>query len=468
MRKVNILVVAVLLTGTAVCRADTSSQLARENAELRMRVERLERELEELKQMVMQQAGAQQTQTDQTVSTEPELKPEEAPESKVYEVEKTAEATQEDTVTKKPVWSELDIQLYGYVKLDAAYDSSRVDTGNFARWVESETTNKNDDQFNMTANQTRFGLKIKGPHDGEIETSGRAEIDFYGGGAENKPEVMMRHAYMTLNWPQERFNIIAGQTSDVISPLYPYTLNYTVAWWAGNIGYRRPQIRLTKSLGLAKDADLKLEGALARTIGLRSDDFADTPGDAGEDTGFPGAQGRVSVTFPWLGYKPTTLGFSGHWAKEELDTSASGDSRHFDSWSLNLDLTQPFNKWLTVKGELFTGENLSAYLGSIGRGVNTTSFEEIGSRGGWLAASLEPWQKWQLNLGASVEDVDADDLAGITVDARKYNRSIFGNAIYSLNQNTQIGFELSQWHTEYDNQDDGDSVRAQTSFIYRF
>jgi hypothetical protein len=311
-------------------------------------------------------------------------------------------------------------------------------------------------------------LKITGPPDNEMNTSGRVEIDFYGDGAENRPEPMMRHGYMEINWPKDGFGILAGQTSDVMSPLYPPTLNYTVCWWAGNIGYRRPQIRLTKVFALNGETDLKLEGALARTIGLSGEDFVETPGDAGEDAGFPGVQSRISVTFPWLQYGPTTLGFSGHWAKEELDTSASGDSKHFDSWSLNLDLAQTVNKWLTIKAELFTGENLSQYLGGIGHGINTSTFEEIQSRGGWVAASMGSRDKWQFNLGVSIDDVDNNDLAGIAGDRREYNRSLFGNMIYSLNSNTQIGFELSRWHTEYDGQDEGDSVRAQTSFIYRF
>ncbi|HUW19725.1 MAG TPA: DcaP family trimeric outer membrane transporter [Sedimentisphaerales bacterium] len=465
MRQVGILVFAAMLTAAGVCRADTSSDLARENEELRKRVERLERELEELKKIVMQQVKGSDVRPEGGAVVKAEAKAGEAPKLSESDLEKIATMVQKDTEKKKPVWSDLDIQLYGYIKLDAAYDTSRTDTGNFARWVESESTNKNDDQFNMTANQTRFGVKVKGPADGEIETSGRAEIDFYEGGAENKPRIMMRHAYMNILWPQERFSILAGQTSDVISPLYPDTLNYTVGWWVGNIGYRRPQIRLTRSLGLSKDVDLKLEGALARTVGI-SNDF--TP-DSGEDAGFPGVQARASLTLPLFGYKPATVGFSGHWAKEELDTTSSGDSKHFDSWSLNLDLTQPVNEWLAIKGELFTGENLSAYLGGIGQGINTTTSKEIGSRGGWVAASLGPWDKWNFNIGASIDDVDDDDLAGSTAaDRREYNRAIFGNVIYSLNKSTQIGFELSQWHTEYEGKDDGDSIRAQTSFIYKF
>jgi hypothetical protein len=183
-------------------------------------------------------------------------------------LQKIAPEIQKDADNKKHVWSDLDIQLYGYLKLDAAYDTSRIDNGNYAKWVQSESSNDNDDQFNMTANESRLGMRINGPQEGDMNTSGRVEVDFYGGGSENKSQIMMRHAYLKIDWPAERFNVIAGQTSDVISPLFPPTLNYSVQWWAGNIGYRRPQIRLTKSLALPSDVDLTLEGALARTIGI--------------------------------------------------------------------------------------------------------------------------------------------------------------------------------------------------------
>jgi len=130
-------------------------------------------------------------------------------------------------------------------------------------------------------------------------------------------------------------------------------------------------------------------------------------------------------------------------------------------------LSQPVNEWLTLQAELFTGEDLSAYPGGIGQGINTVTFKEIGSKGGWMAANLRPAKQWNFNLGVTVDDVDADDLQGMT-EAREYNRSIFGNAFYSLNKNTQIGLEISQWHTEYEDRSDGDSLRAQTAFIYRF
>ena len=68
-----------------------------------------------------------------------------------------------DNAKKNGLWSSLDIQFYGYIKADASYDDSRTTPGNFIVWVNSETTNKNDDEFNLTANQTRMGFNITGP-----------------------------------------------------------------------------------------------------------------------------------------------------------------------------------------------------------------------------------------------------------------------------------------------------------------
>lgn len=429
-RTVYLLSVLLVVSVAGVASSASTGDSTKENAKLQQKINQLDKELNELKKAIMQ--------SDSTSSPAP-----------------------------KPVWSNLDIQLYGRLKLDAAYDSSRIENGNYSKWVVSESTNDNDDQFNMTANETRLGMMITGPDDGEIKTSGRVEVDFYGGGSENKSNFMMRHVYFKLDWPHKRFNIIAGQTSDVISPLVPTTLNYSVCWWTGNIGYRRPQIRLTKEINVKEDVDLKLEGAFARTIG-RSDEIGGT--ESGEDSGAPTLQGRVSMRLPLLNKKKATVGLSGHWGKEEYDLNSTGRNTEFDSWSLNMDLAQPVSEKVAIKAEMFTGENLNAYLGGIGQGVIVDAnqpiyYKEISSSGGWIAASLGPWKNKRFNVGFAVDDADSSD---INAGDRTLNRSVFGNMICALDKRTDIGFELSHWRTEYKGSGDAESLRAQMSLIYKF
>ena len=466
-----VLIVALLGAGNLCFGASVGG--SQSDDELKQRIEKLEKELSDMKQMMAAQGA--KAEAAKTTAEAAKVTAEAAKSATEPNVNKPAVATTD----KKPVMSGLDVELYGRLKLDAIYDSARMDTGDFAKWVRPHRGNNDDGQADVTANESRLGAYIYGPKNDDFKTGGRVEVDFYGGGAENKSNPMLRHAYMTIDWPNEKFGILAGQTSDVISPLNPDTLNYSVDWWAGNIGYRRPQIRLTQGYTLTKDVELKFEGALARTIGrtntgILSADQADT----GENSSTPSLQGRVSATLPFLGYKPATIGFSGHYGQEKYDTSkiantvATGN-RTFDSWSVNVDFLQPVNEWLTVKGEAFKGENLDAYLGGIGQGVRNKGTavapldKEIGDRGGWIQASLGPWGKWRFNVGISADDPSNDDLKG-GVDKRTLNRSVFGNVIYAIDKNAEIGFELSQWHTEYLNERGADSIRAQTSFIYKF
>ncbi|MEW6236058.1 MAG: hypothetical protein AB1656_11775 [Candidatus Omnitrophota bacterium] len=381
---------------------------------------------------------------------------------------------------KPSITAKYGVDLYGYIKFDAAYDTQRTSLGNYARWVESGAAGGDDDQFTATANQTRFGLNFTGPDYGNMKTTGKMEVDFYGGGSENKANPMMRHAYVQLDWPDYDLSVLAGQTSDVISPLVPTTVNYAVGWWVGDLGYRRPQLRVTKNFDPTDNSKLMFQGALSRTIGEgwglpASASYLDN----GSDSGFPTLQGRVAYAFPLLTDKPSIIGVSGHWGQEEYDggtfTGIAYGARDFNTWSANLDVTLPLLDKLKLMSELWFGENLDAYLGGIAQGLRGIDVdgnnsidapgEGIRALGGWAALGLGPWNQWSFNVGASIDDPEEDDL---NAGGRSQNYSIFGNAFYEINEAILLGLELSYWDTDYQDREDEDSVRVQTTLIYRF
>jgi hypothetical protein len=450
--------ITVVILFTALC-SGIYAQPAASQTDTQKRIESLEQQVKKLMSVVKAQGKAlkdAQTSQEKFVSQE---RFDEACANMMGDA-----ATRSTRAKGFNIWSTLDIQLYGKIKMDASYDSARTNTGNFARWANSGDLYRTDDQFNATANETRLGLKFTGPSTEDLKTSGLVEIDFYGNGTETSPEPRMRHAYLTLEWPKQRLSVLAGQTWDVISPLNPGTLNYTVQWWGGNIGMRRPQVRLTKGFSLNNDTELTLQGALLRQPGH---DSGFDPGDTGEDAGFPSAQARAAISFPLFGGKKSTFGVSGHFGQEEYDTDADGNNFKVYSWSGNIDAKIPINSWITIKAEAFTGQNLDAYAGSIGQGINVVGNEvsELKSSGGWIAASFDPWDKWCFNIGANGEVITS----GVTVDGtRTSNAAVFGNVIYHFNDHASVGFELSNWHTEYENATGGNDVRAQTSFIYKF
>lgn len=380
------------------------------------------------------------------------------------------------------------VELYGFLKLDMSSDDSRTQTGNDARWVPSEALNANHRQFNMTANASRFGARFKGPEEGKSRVTGNLEFDLYnnisGGIAENKAMIQTRQAFVQVEWPEDDWSLLAGQTWDVIAPLNPAMLNYTVAWWAGNIGYRRPQLRVTKGFKAGDNSKVTVQVAGTRTVGdvITNTNIIQT--DTGAAAGSPSAQGRIAYSFPTFKDKKGAIGIWGHSGEEEYAYAANGNHVSLDSRSAGMDLSLPLSKVFKLQGEFWEGKNLDDYFGGIGQGINVmstgnpagslsvasytgtfTGAKSISSRGGWLELGFGPFDKWQFNLGACVDNPDDDQLPA---GARTLNQAKWLNVIYDLNSAVQLGLEYSMWHTDYKNGKNGDDGRIQSSVIYKF
>lgn len=335
--------------------------------------------------------------------------------------------------------SELTIHPYGYFKFDMSYDSNLMSAGNFARWAlpnDSEAI----PTTNITAKESRFGISLT---KGDI--SGKVEIDFYGSpSVENKGRLMLRKAYAEARL--KNFTIRAGQDSDVISPLVPSTINYPVAWWAGNIGYRRPMLKLFGNLN-----SIDLTVALARNIGgdLNNDGI-----DDGSAAVFPEFQGRVAFTL----LKKYKVGFSGHYA--QLDTL--GSDGKYETWSANLDLNLKITPTISFSGEAFTGLNTASKLGGI---ANASSFNGITTQGGWINLKVKPNKKISISTGLSMDDPYDCDLND---GARSKITMVFANIYQDILEGFLVGVEISHWSTEYKNMDTATAMRGQLAFLYKF
>jgi hypothetical protein len=336
--------------------------------------------------------------------------------------------------------SKLTIQPYGYFKLDMIYDSDLMSIGNFAQWVLPQPTDVATPTTHITANESRLGFLIN-----KSEISGKIEFDFFGkGGGENKPGLMVRKAYVQVKL--KKFTIRAGQDSDVISPLVPGTINYTVAWWAGDIGYRRPMVKLFNT-----NNGFTWTAAIARNIG------GDINGD-GLDDGttavIPEFQGRLAYKL----LEKHTLGLSGHYAQRDT----LGTDGKYDAWSANLDLSVKINQHLTLNGSSYVGSNTASMLGGIG---NASTMDGVDSQGGWLNLKYNSKTNYSISTGIVMDDPCDCDLND---GAKSKNTTIFANAYYDILQGFLIGFEISYWATEYKNLDTATAIVGQIAFRYNF
>ncbi len=378
--------------------------------------------------------------------------------------------------------------MYGYIKMDAAYDSARTNNGNFVTFVNApNAANIDDKELNMTANQTRLGMKIDGPVKENVKTTGKIEMDFYGGGTENKANPRMRHAYLEMLWLKEDFSILAGQTWDVISQINPDTLNFPVAWATGNIGWRRPQVRFTKGQKISKDKKIKYQLALLRQIGTVSP--VSTPGDSGEDAGVPQIQGRIAYTFPGFKRLKSMISISGQSGKEEYDINAINGNFSIKSQVAGIGLDIPLTKKLKFKGFTFKGKNVDEFMGGIGQGfiitdtlagVNSnwvngvgagagaatyTSATEIETKGGWVQLQYVHSNAVTYTIGSSVDDPEDAILPN---GAKEKNSSAWLNAVYTVNSATKIGVEFMKLKTDYKGGNAGEANRIQTSATFSF
>jgi hypothetical protein len=239
-------------------------------------------------------------------------------------------------------------------------------------------------------------------------------------------------------------------------------VNYAPGWWAGNVGYRRPQFRLTKGFKLGESTRLTLQGAATRTIG---DVNLLGPGDTGEDSGFPTVQARAALAFRGFSGQTATVGLSGHYGRDEYDTSAVDDHVNIPSWSGSLDVNLPLSAKVAFKGEFYRGRNMDEYLGGIGQGVNPATLRGITDIGGWASLNFGPWRGWRFGVGYTADDPVNRDLGA---GDRLRNRTLFGNVFYDINDAVQLGLELADWQTLYKDKSDGDAIRVQTALYYRF
>ena len=372
---------------------------------------------------------------------------------------------------KKLVWKKGDFSItpYGYLWGATVYETERSNNGDYTYYVYS-AQDQGQPTYHVDAKSTRIGFDVLGPRIPCLncaQSGGKVEFDFQGASAsENKGTVLLRHAYWEVK--NEEFRLLGGQTWDVISPLMPGSIMYTVYWGAGNIGYRRAQFRGERYLAFSDVCLLTTQGSINGNI------IADTAptgvNASGDQSDWPILEGRAALTLGPRGKKdhPITLGVSSH-VGEQLFTFVSpapaAKNLRAKTWSLNTDLKAPVNDRLGFQGEFQIGEDLSAFQGGILQGYDFVQRNSIYDTGGWMEVWYDWTPKWHSHVGYCIDDpLDSD----ISLGGRTYNQAYFGNIIYDVTKQFNCGLEASSWRTLYNGKTPGESVRIEFMARYGF
>lgn len=456
----------------AALRATTDAKLAKEQAaEAKASAQQANETLAAMQQALARlEAAHQQPSTEALAVKKTEAtNPLDAPAAKPAEV---VVAKQSDTAQKPAdgavtTNSKLPVKIYGSLLVNASFadgGSNNIDVPLFGQ-KQGTSIDQEHENFNMTARQTRLGMRYEGKIFKDAKLTGVFEFDLFGG----KPAISngeqfdlfrLRLAYGRIDWKND--SLEAGQDWSVFAPLNPTTLaSYAIPGFAGsgNLWYRMPQIRYEHREG-DKSKFILTTAILDPNAGDNAGNPVLRPIGLGERGGLPALETRLGFTTPAHG-KESSFGASGHYSRllgapgNPLGVTVRSP---VDSYGVGGD----FNVWLStgvrVTGELFHGRALGIFSGNIiqaaaviggrARGINST--------GGWFELHAEAptgyqgsWKNFSANLGYGAEDNRNADL---TVGLRNRNQTYLGNGQYKFAPNFIFAVEFRHIRTDWFNQ----------------
>lgn len=340
------------------------------------------------------------------------------------------------------------LSIYGFARLDVLADDSRMSDIHQPLYVMREPGGGAfDGELTMTPRLSRVGLGIDEwelDDDDELKGEGKLEIDFGGAGGVNL--IRLRHAYAQIGFDR-KIELLAGQTWDLVSPLFPSAQNDTQLLFAGNTGDRRPQLRVSMYPG----DKVRIAVAAAATGSLDQRDLDDDGQLDGMASARPMFQGLIEYRQRMRGGAVMRFGVWGHIARDEL-----ADGTRHPSRSIGTHMFLPVGPKMVWIGELYGGSNVADIGGGIGQSVNAVTGRTIRAVGGWAELAAVPTSKHMLAVGASGDFAYEED---IEVGDRQKNGTAYGVVRYKPKASLQLGLEYLYWKTIYKGMSGGTANR---------
>ncbi|MDX2045057.1 MAG: hypothetical protein SF097_27855 [Acidobacteriota bacterium] len=449
--------------------AQVEARRARQHSEaLQQRLDKTEREFEQLRQMVAGNVVAAPKPTPQTSPATIQQSSEQKPDSRLANLEDQIEINtaqlKEHAQTKIESGSRMKMKLYGEILINTYFnsnDSADSDVPTIA-FPDAITNGRKRNNLGATLRQSKIGLALSGPRIGNAKLSGDVELDFWGGPISRYDgdvlgSLRVRTASARLDW--DRTTLEFGQLEPMISPLNPTSL---AASWilpmasTGNLWQWRPQITLEHRARLSDSSSLIVQAGLLPNF----NDVIGTPfGVAGgvSNEGDPGYEGRIAFRRALEDDRRFEIGFGGYGERKTFPFK-----RRVNSYALTGDWQIPLSSRLMFSGEAYYGqsinlgeragisiERLYAFRGNILSA--TTEVRGIRTGGAWAQLSLQATKKLEFNLAAGKDDPNNNDIrfGAIGNFTRFKNQAASANFIYFLTPNFEMSLEYRRTLTDY-------------------
>ncbi|MEE9392566.1 MAG: hypothetical protein V3W41_08690 [Planctomycetota bacterium] len=364
--------------------------------------------------------------------------------------------------------SGLPIRFYGFIRMDAYWNSARATDPIIPFGVLPEGVNgigRNDSQFALDPRLTRFGFDVDAGEIAGAKVTAKLETDFANfpsGSTESRATPRIRLAYINFDFGELDLRI--GQDWDVVSPLYPAVHSELLLWGVGNLGDRRAQVQLIWNTGDPKGFAFTAElsaGLTGAVDGADNDGIGGRSNIDGFDSGHPHGQLRLGGSFSsWVTAERAAIGFWGYVASLETDTRYDGNDR-YTPFTVGVDIVLPLFDRVSLRGEAWFGQALSDLRGNILQDINTATGKEISGWGGFAEIHWQATDTLRLAVGGSIDDPDNGDLNfGVSGENRALNWTVYLSSKLDLGGGLTTGLDVIYWETQWLDSGIGNLLRA--------
>ena len=367
---------------------------------------------------------------------------------------------------------DLEVSLYGFLTSEAVWESHGTGGDRFLNIVPFAGGRRQDDDFFLSANATRLGLRLGSDaleDDLGLSADGLLEVDFDtpGGG----PRI--RHAYATLQHP--RVEALLGQTWAVAAQLNPETVNSDNLFNLGNVYERVPQVRLSRELELG-GGRLRAEAGLLRFFGGFDQESLDgiplalqQPGGSTweiRSSGTPLGQARLA----WWPSGPDAYAAISVSAGRLQVEDASGRGQSVPHLLSALELVLPAWGPFQVSAEAFWGR-APGFNGGVGQtaviGLDGEA-RAVESWGGFVQLAYRVSERLRCHVLFGIDD--PEDRAGGVPLAIARNQTALANCFWGLLPYLDLALEVQGVRTEWRSPGrfDADDLRVTQAVYLRF
>lgn len=335
--------------------------------------------------------------------------------------------------------SAVDLRFWGRAKFDVTIDNYQgPGFTDFSTWAAAEGP----DEVNFNPRDTRFGFAGTSSWD-DWTARGVFEIDFYGANAGNSLLPRMRLGYAELE-NENGFSVRAGQDWTPILPQNPGMVDFGIMNRGGNIWWRVPQVTVRYKTG-----EYEILGSVMKHRISNAQ-------EQGEQ--MPAVGVRLSKAF---NDGAGLLAVNGMWRTNSIG------GVDYDSWLVGVDGNWKFTDSISAKGEAWMGQGIGREFIRYGLDHNFTTGSEIESWGGFLSVEVKASEKARVNAGFGVDDPGNTDVVGSGAPFQK-NQVGFLNLKYLMSKHFGFGAEVMHFDTQAIGGANIDGQRVSLSWWYIF